>query len=144
MNDIEWAVHNLVHSKLGLSKRLCEVIFCSQQILLNKVNPENTTNHLHLSEALALMKHTKNFTLLEAMASDLGFKVVADNTKPVAVFNALLSSVKEHGDVAVSISDALLDKVITGDELRDIVKQINDERRALNTLEASVRAECDG
>jgi hypothetical protein len=138
MTDLEWAINQMVHKKRGLSKQLADVIGTSQQVLLNKVNPEVQSNSLHAHEAFKIMKHTGDITILEVMADGLGYKLVKDESKPVPILDALLNVVKEHGDIGVCISSAMTDGIYDEEEERYTVQQINEARRALELLECSI------
>lgn len=143
MIDLEWAIQQTVLNKRGYSKLLADAIGCSQQILLNKVNPEIVTNHLSVVEASKIMQVSGNVMILEELARLLGYTLVKDDAEPVSITDALLSVMKEHGDIGQVIGEATADNVITENEQRAIVKEINDARHSLDCLESSIKTTTD-
>jgi len=140
MEDLEWAIHQTVHKRRGFSKQVAEHLGMSQQVLLNKVNPEICSSHVQVAEALKMMQFTQDLTILEVMAEMLNCKVIrVDKPRAVPVMSALLSVVKEHGDIGEAITEATKDGVINEIEERHIIQQIKEEREALDRLEASIR-----
>ena len=57
----------------GGAESLAPRIGMSAGILRNKVNANNTTNHLSLAEANRIMSVTGDFRILQAMAQEHGF-----------------------------------------------------------------------
>ena len=140
MEDLEWAIHQTVHKRRGFSKQVADHLGMSQQVLLNKVNPEICSSHVQVAEAVKMMQFTRDLTILEVMAEMLDCKVVkVDKPRAVPLMSALLGVVKEHGDIGDAISDATCDGVISEIEERHIIQQIKEEREALDKLEASIR-----
>ena len=140
MTDLEWAIQQTVHAKRGLSKQLADVVGTSQQVLLNKVNPEVPTNSLHVTEAFKIMKHTGDITILEVQAAELGYHLVKDDSKAVPLMDALLDVIKEQGDIGSAIKDSTADGVVDVHEERHTITQIHEAKRALDELECSVKA----
>lgn len=138
MTDIEWAINQLVHKKRGSSKQLADRLVCSQQILLNKVNPENMSNHLHLHEAMKLMQVTKDVSLLEVMAEQLGYKLVKNDCAAKPVVDALISAVKEQGDIASIVGSVVARGVVTQELKRAIRKEITEGVDSLDVLLSSI------
>ncbi len=139
MTDIEWAIQTTVHRQRGLSKKLADVIGTSQQVLLNKVNPEIPTNHLTAAEALKIMAYTDDVVILEIMASELGYTLCKEESKTVPVLDALLNVIVNQGDVGKAIKDSIEDGVIDVSEERYTLAQINELRKRLGDLESSVK-----
>jgi len=139
MEDLEWAIHQTVHKRRGFSKQVADDLGMSQQVLLNKVNPEILSSHVQVAEAVKMMRFTRDLTILEVMAEMLNCKVIkSDKPHAVPVMTALLNVVKEHGDIGDAIMNATQDGVINEIEERHIIQQIKEEREALDKLEASI------
>lgn len=140
MDELEYAIQNTVKHRRGFSKQVAEHLGMSQQVLLNKINPMITSNHLHVTEAARVIAFTQDFSIIEVMAEMLGCKIVKTNKpKAVPIMSALLTVVKEHGDIGEAITDAIKDDVINEIEERHIIQQIKDERAALDSLQSSIQ-----
>lgn len=144
IDDIDWAIQQSVHKKRGMSKKLAEILGCSQQVLLNKVNPEVESNHLHVKELFKIVEATGDITPFEIMLEKLGYRVVKEQVKPEPVLQAMLKSVKEHGDVADAITRALEDGEIDEQEVRIIMSEIREGQHALEGLEHAIKQHAGG
>lgn len=143
MTNLEWAIQQTVHSKRGLSKQIADLLGTSQHVVLNKANPDNELNHFHVAQVQQIMELTGDVRILEELAHELGYSIVANQAVPVSITEAVLSSVKEQGDVSDAITKALADNVIKPKEERDICKEIAEARRALDVMEASIHQAAD-
>lgn len=107
--DIAWAAYNTAHDfDAGLSA-LAERMAVNRNTLLNKVNPQNTTHHLNLREAVKMQDVTGNYAILHAMAEALGYtctRATPDQSfgDPVDTFMRLQS---EHGEFGRAVADAV-------------------------------------
>lgn len=70
--DIAWAAYNTAHDFDPGLDALAERMGVNRNTLLNKVNPNNTTHHLNLREAVKMQDVTGNYAVLHAMAEALG------------------------------------------------------------------------
>ena len=111
------AQYSLVHQAPGGAGALAPIIGVSTNTLSNKVNPNLSTHHLSVNEALALMLSTADFSVLQALATETNHAVVPLPNDEMVSDAALLESYadlhKEFGDVAKAMSDSLKKDRIT-------------------------------
>lgn len=72
MNIID-AAHSTIHDYPGGSESLGPRVDISAAVLRNKVNPNNTTHHLTLAEAVRIADLTADYRMLKAWANEAGF-----------------------------------------------------------------------
>lgn len=75
MNTID-AAHRTVHDYPGGSESLGPRVDISAAVLRNKVNPNNSTHHLTLAEAVRIADLTADYRMLKAWANEAGFLLV--------------------------------------------------------------------
>ena len=123
MNIID-AAHATVHAYPGGSESLGPRIGMSAAVLRNKVNPNNSTHHLTIAEADAIMGVTGDHRMLQALAAHHGYVLARVDTaaEPGDVLRTLLRSNAAEGEFDRVLGEALADGLITANEL----KQIND------------------
>lgn len=70
------AAHATVHDYPGGSESLGPRVGISPAVLRNKVNPNNTTHHLALAEAVRIAELASDYRVLKAWANEAGFLLV--------------------------------------------------------------------
>ncbi|SEO76808.1 Phage regulatory protein CII (CP76) [Luteibacter sp. UNC138MFCol5.1] len=93
-------------------------------ILSNKVNPNCSTNHLSLVEANRIMTVTGDHAVLQALASEHGYALVKIENPDQAkgVLHGMLDLGVAEGEFSRELHDALLDGVITDNEMSGLGK----------------------
>ena len=70
--DVADAAYNTVHNYPGGVRALAARMGMSSNTLTHKVNPNTTSHHLTLREAIAVQDLTGNYSILHAMSEALG------------------------------------------------------------------------
>lgn len=145
MNIID-AAHATVRNYPGGSESLGPRIGMSAAVLRNKVNPNNTTHHLTLAEASAIMGVTGDHRMLQAMASEHGYVLATVDLGSVdhSVLQSVLHANSAEGDFDHVLRDALADGLITGNELKTIEASGVAQQGATMLLLAKLRAVSKG
>lgn len=131
------SAYNTIHSYLGGVKSLAHDLDMNPTTLDNKVNPHNSTHHLRLDEAVAIMALTENHSLIYVMCDQLGFKPPlpkgdCGSVSDTALLELHASVHKEMGDVSACLLDALEDGQFSALEINAISKEINEVIQALH------------
>lgn len=127
----------------GGAESLAPRIGMSAGILRNKVNSNNTTNHLTLAEANRIMAVTGDHDILQAMALEHGYVLASVDSgagDDRTVIHRLLDLSVAEGELARTIHDALADSIITDNEMKLINAAGNAEQKALIALINRLRA----
>lgn len=74
--DVSDAAYHTAHSFPGGVPALASRMGKSPDVLMSKVNTNNTTHHLTLKEAVAMMDVTENDAILRAMADHRGYDLM--------------------------------------------------------------------
>lgn len=139
MDQIDIAVHGVVHSSPDSAKQIASKLGMSYQVLVNKVNPNNETHKLTLREVVAIMLITDDVRILKAMGSELGCSVERRSDCPARdVMEAALNASIEHNDVQQAILKGMQDKRLSEREKAGILLQVHEAREALDHVERSV------
>ncbi len=124
---------SVIAERMGLGK----------QVLLNKVNVNNTTHHLTLLEAVKLMQVTNDFRILSALAAEFGGIYVprpqALNVSADQLIGDISNMSLKFGTLIQEVAKDIVDSRITPNEMKSIEKQANDLRVALEVLLAHIR-----
>jgi hypothetical protein len=143
MDHIEFAVHATAHgNSTGHLPAMAKYLGLKEQVLRNKVNPEQEQANIRLDEAIRMMRKDGDLRILYAIAAEFKVQVkapVAD--KPKSLMMAVLTADAEHGDVTRTVADAISDRRWTQAEKAEAMKQIREARAALDALEQAVIAE---
>lgn len=122
---------------------IAERMGLGKQVLLNKVNVNNTTHHLTLLETVKLMQVTNDIRILNALAADFGGIYVP---RPDALHESadqLIGDISnmslKFGTLIQEVAKDIADSKITSNEMKNIEKQANDLRVALEVLLAHIR-----
>lgn len=122
MNILD-AAHKTVHDYPGGSESLAPRIGMSAAVLRNKVNPNNTTHHLTVSEADAIMGVTGDDRMLHALAAHHGYTLQAiDAPSSGSIMTAMLAAAIAKGDLAEVLVHSMSDNRITPNEASDIAR----------------------
>jgi len=114
------AAYHTAHQYKGGVHALALSMGVSGNVLQNKVNPNNTTHHLTLAEAVAMMDMADNDAILMAIAAHRGYDLVhtiqANTGEPTSLywqaavaqaeFLSAASDAMEHGSTSNSLRRA--------------------------------------
>lgn len=116
------AAAQTVHAYQGGAESLAPRVGLSAGILRNKVNVNNTSNHLTLAEANEIMAATGDHRILQALAQEHGYALhkIDDACSEKAIVHHLLDLGMAEGELSRTIHDALADNVITCNEMNAI------------------------
>ena len=111
--NITDAAYAVAHDYPGGTESLAPRLGMSGAVLRNKVNPNNTTHHLTLAEALRMSEMTGNTSIAHAFARALGLACIeipaAENCADADVIELIAKSLETHGDVGKEIVRTLED-----------------------------------
>lgn len=127
-HDVELAAFNTVRNYArrvpGGVDALADRVGMNRNTLLHKTNPDNTTHHLSLKEAVRVQRETADYSILHAMANALGHtatKATPDQAggDPVEAFMRLQAA---HADLVRALADAVLDGegAVTPNQMRRV------------------------
>lgn len=122
MNALDAAYHT-VHDYIGGAAALATRMGIRSAAVLNsKVNPNTSTHHLRLDEAIKLMVLTDDYRLLQAINYELGFISIPLPSKctdtEINVMNHVLDIGHHKGELCVTIKDIFEDGIVTVEEAR--------------------------
>jgi len=121
------AAHATVHDYPGGSVSLGPRLGMSAAILRNKVNPNNTTHHLTLVEAMRLVALTGDKRILHAMALEAGDVLVEGcGDLPdceMAVLESMTAVFACAGQLGAAVHEGLADKQLTAKEFKAIERE---------------------
>jgi hypothetical protein len=130
MDHFQQALHDLVHKSEMSSVQISETLGMKHQILINKVNPNNTVNKLTVHELHAIQILTGSDVVLRAMQAELVLSTLKD--APVSILEAMINQGKECGDVFAVVQEALADNRLTERERSKVLKEVDE---AIGSLE---------
>ena len=113
----------------------------SANTLTHKVNPNNTTHHLTLREAVTMQHMSGNVAVLQAMAEALGYVCV--KAKPAASGDPLRQVMEmsaEFADVLHAASDAISAGQVTPNAMRRFDYRVAELQAAANAVAGTLRA----
>ncbi len=142
MNTKDAAYHT-VHDYAGGSESLGPRVGISAAVLRNKVNPNNETHHLTLSEAQRIVDITDDDRMLRAWAHARGFLLVKapeGSDCDMSVLEAVVETGVAHGQWMQAIHSALADGKVDTSE----VQAIKAAKRALQTAAATATQRVEG
>lgn len=115
------AAHATVHDYPGGAAALSVRVKVGPVVLSNKVNPNTTSHHLTLAEAMRIMALTGDHRILAAQCDELGYLPPVPRVDFAVSDSALLETytrmMSELGDVSRSFHDALVDGKLTMTEV---------------------------
>lgn len=137
------AAYATVHEEGRTAKSLAVALGLQHQVLLNKVSLTNTSHYLKLTEAVALMKATKDVRILDAMAAEMGGQYLpgidADDGVDAALMSDLATMTAQFGELVREVALDLADGVISDNELACIESEAVRLRKALDVLLRDLR-----
>ncbi|MFA6121903.1 MAG: phage regulatory CII family protein [Sideroxydans sp.] len=96
-------------------------------VLSHKLNPNDSANHLTVSDLMAIMMMTGDHSALHAAAQSLGYMVLPLPTiDDETATEAITDTVKEFADFLQVVTKSLTDKKITKTELRQVRKELGE------------------
>ncbi|SDI64823.1 Phage regulatory protein CII (CP76) [Paraburkholderia steynii] len=123
MNVLD-AAHAVAHDYEGGCESLAPRVSMSSALLRNKVNPNNTANHLTLKEAVRLSVVTGDARILEAFARELGMVCIkaptADNCADADVIEMMAQAMKTLGDMGHEINKTFADGRVERAEVKRV------------------------
>lgn len=141
--SIEQAAYNTVHEARCGIKTVAESVGLSYQMLINKVNPKNSTHHLTLLDAVDVMHATKDMRILDALATEFQGMFVPLPTLSSDVAPNLMSDIakmsSEFGALIKEVADDLTDGKISENEWSRIDNEAAKLREALAVLMRDLR-----
>ncbi|MCP1289841.1 hypothetical protein NK214_06510 [Chromobacterium sp. S0633] len=141
--DINAAAYRLVHDYPGGAHALAARVGKRGQVLINEVNPHNTSHKFGLADAVDYSEVADNPVVLFAFAERMGFVCMPSkfagpqDRSPILALSGLISA---HGDVGEAVSQALEDGRIDGAELADIEEAVLGNIEHLHSVLRAVRA----
>ncbi|WP_116791384.1 phage regulatory CII family protein [Achromobacter dolens] len=123
--NITTAADLTVHEFKGGSESLGPLVGITPAVLRNKVNPNNTTHHLTLAEAVRICRMTADFRILTAWAHEAGFLLVkapshCQAESDMSVLEQLVGFMVASGVYGQEIHKALADGGVDRQELTRI------------------------
>lgn len=123
MNVADSAYHT-VHDYAGGSAALAARLGIKggEAVLNSKVNPNTSTHHLRLDEAVKLMAFTNDYRILQAAAFELGFICIrlpqSSTHQELNVMNHVLEIGQSKGDLCATIKEIFQDGEVSPAEVR--------------------------
>lgn len=137
------AAYRTVHESPGGATAVAEGIGIGKQVLVNKVNPNNSSHHLGLGEAVKLMEFTGDIQILHALAQGFSGIFVPLADLPLISDNAVITDISEmsvkFGRLIQEVVEDAKDGEITGTELDRIESEAMCLRKTLDALLSHVR-----
>lgn len=134
--DIQDAAYHTVHEYPGGADALAVRMGMSPNTLRHKVNPNNTTHHLTLREAVTIQEMSNSHAILHSMADALGYvctRATPGNDLEPAM-DVLAKMHAELADLHRAIADALREEESVS---------INQMRRIDHHAQESIAAICN-
>ena len=138
--DVMDAAYHTAQSFPGGVPALAQRLGMSQNTLAHKISLNNDTHHLSLREAVAMQEVTQDRRITHAMCFAQG-GVFVDLQADVkhSTMEQVMHMVKDFGVVLAGINDAVVDGVVTRNEMHNCERQAAELIAALNATLATVR-----
>lgn len=134
------AFHYTVHNAPGGLEALAVRLGMSAQILRNKANPNNNSNHVALRDVERVMELTGDYGTLHALAKSCGFVCIKieDHVGPsdLALLEVVTSAMSANGGFGAAINKALDDGRIQQHEVEQVKDAAFEASRALHAVVA--------
>lgn len=141
LDAVDYLVHQTVVGNRGMSKKVAPDMGISQQSFLNKSNHNRHDTHFSPTEMLQLMHGMNDYRVLEEVARQCGFRLVANVVdKNISLLDAIMAADSEHGDFAKHFVKANSDGVIKKAEELKGLSEIDEEIRALECKKVAFKA----
>lgn len=140
MNILD-AAHLTGHEYPGGAGALAQRMGIGHVVFNNKINPNNTTHHLTLVEAMRMQQLAGRFDVLFAMAEACGFICLpTPESHPETITTEIATLCREFGEYIAQVAAAAEDGRITGNELKRCEAELSDMLASANVLQASLAA----
>lgn len=136
------AFHTVEEHSRG-AKALAAAMGVQYKTLLNKVNPNQTSHHLSLQEALRLMQVTRDTRVMDALAEALGGQFICSpdvGQGDPKLMQDLAEMTMRFGELMREVANDIADTVISNNELARIEKEADQLRSALHRLLVDLRS----
>jgi hypothetical protein len=122
--NITDAAYAVAHDYPGGTESLAPRLGMSGAVLRNKVNPNNTTHHLTLAEALRMSEITSDRRVAEAFARELGLVCMdvpaPENCADGEVLEMMSASMQTFGEIGHEITKTFADGRVESREARRV------------------------
>lgn len=137
----EVAAFQTVNQFKGGAKALGPLVGMNGSVLAHKASLTDEANHLTVPQARTIMQATSDCRMLFGLAEDLDFVCTAGAAVGVeGVERSIASATKDFGQYLSAVSDAVADRVVTLNELREIDRTLGQHQAAVNRLRTACAA----
>ncbi|MDR8398254.1 phage regulatory CII family protein [Paraburkholderia sp. USG1] len=141
--NITDAAYAVAHDYPGGTESLAPRLGMSGAVLRNKVNPNNTTHHLTLAEAVRMSQITGDIRIAEAIANELGYALIQtprmEDCNDAAIVELMGAAWATHGDVGKEICKTLEDGRVETKEVERVESRIYAHAQVLFNISARLR-----
>ena len=139
MDDLLYALNYAAkHSDFGI-KGIAENTGQREQTLRNKLTPGDVSHQPSLGDFVMVMKQADDTAPLDVLCNLFDGQFVSRTAQcSDTIMLAVLKAMKEHGDIASALNEAMADGVIDDVELARLHREIIEARNALIQLENTV------
>lgn len=135
------AAYNIGHDYPGGAEALAHRMGIVPAVLRSKLNPNSTTNHVTLADAMKLQHLTGRTDIVQAMADDLGgvfmpLPAITDED----LSHAIRKAVGEFGNYMQLVDSALDDKRVTKNEAKHLASSMIEMIARATHLQAMLQA----
>lgn len=139
--NIQDAAHMMGHEYPGGAGALADRMGIQRAVFNSKLNPNTTTHHLTLVEALRMQQLSQRFDILFAMAEACGFVCVPSVVNDAETIERGIASLcKEFGEFLSGVTAAIQDGTVTGNELKDSERELSELISSAQSVQASLAA----
>lgn len=140
MNVLD-AAHRIGAEYPGGAKALSVRMEIGAAVFLGKLNPNTTTHHLTLIEALRMQALTGRADILQAMADELGFVCIPKpGVTDEDISHALAHACAEFGGYLKQVDASMRDGVVTANERKRLEHDLTEMIAAATHLQALLSA----
>lgn len=133
--NIKDAAYAVAHDYPGGTESLAPRIGMSGAILRNKVNPNNSTHHLSLAEALRMSEITGDRRIAESFARELGLVCVElpipENCADADVIELMAKTWETNGDIGREVNKTFEDGRVEHHEVKRVKDRVWEHIRTL-------------
>lgn len=113
----------------------------SAAVLSHKLNPNNSDNHLSLTDLMTMMAMTNDHRVLHAMCMELGYMALPLPTvEDETTAEAIVETCEKFADYLKSVTTTMADNKVTKTELRNVRKNLGTMVAQAGKLEAILAA----
>lgn len=129
------AAYAVAHDYPGGTESLAPRIGMSGALLRNKVNPNNSTHHLTLAEALRMSEMTGDVRIAEAFARELGLMCIEmptpENCADADVIEMMAKTWETNGEIGREVNKTFEDGRVEQHEVKRVKDRVWDHIRTL-------------